>query len=150
MQLGYLQHLLPSEAPEEGEDFDTILQDVQERIVPGKFVYWLVLWHSSVIQLHSMRECMQDSCVQEYAAQRHLKFACDPSGCAHTGVTHWQSPNFFAYYPANSSFPAMLGDMLSSAFNVIGFSWISSPACTELESVCALASLVLLVAGACL
>ena len=51
------------------------------------------------------------------------------------GVTHWQSPSFFAYYPANSSFPAMLGDMLSGALNMIGFSWISSPACTELEAV---------------
>lgn len=55
--------------------------------------------------------------------------------CCRAGITHWQSPNFFAYYPANSSFPGMLGDMLSSMFNVIGFSWISSPACTELERV---------------
>eukprot|EP00164_Ancoracysta_twista_P005632 GFYU01007722.1.p1 GENE.GFYU01007722.1~~GFYU01007722.1.p1 ORF type:complete len:495 (+),score=144.96 GFYU01007722.1:79-1563(+) len=51
------------------------------------------------------------------------------------GVTHWQHPSYFAYYPANSSFPSMLGDMLSSCFNVIGFSWITSPACTELETI---------------
>lgn len=36
-------------------------------------------------------------------------------------VTHWQSPNFFAFYPANSSFPSILGDMYSDMFNVIGF-----------------------------
>jgi len=52
------------------------------------------------------------------------------------GMTHWQSPSFFAYFPANSSFPGLLGEMLSGAFNVIGFSWIGSPAATELETVC--------------
>ncbi|RIA88366.1 pyridoxal-dependent decarboxylase conserved domain-containing protein [Glomus cerebriforme] len=51
------------------------------------------------------------------------------------GITHWQSPNFFAFYPANSSFPSILGDMYSDMFNVIGFNWASSPACTELESI---------------
>lgn len=40
---------------------------------------------------------------------------------------------FFAYFPANSSPPAILGDMLASMFNVIGFSWEASPASTELE-----------------
>jgi tyrosine decarboxylase len=50
------------------------------------------------------------------------------------GVTHWQSPSFFAYFPANSSYPAMLGDVLSATFNAIGFSWVTSPALTELEA----------------
>ncbi|KAK2077774.1 hypothetical protein QBZ16_004622 [Prototheca wickerhamii] len=51
------------------------------------------------------------------------------------GMTHWQHPNFYAWYPANSSYPAMLGDMLSSALGIIGFSWNGSPAATELETV---------------
>uniref|UniRef100_A0A8D3DA11 Aromatic-L-amino-acid decarboxylase n=1 Tax=Scophthalmus maximus TaxID=52904 RepID=A0A8D3DA11_SCOMX len=51
------------------------------------------------------------------------------------GVTHWQSPYFYAYFPAASSFPAMLADMLSGAIGCIGFSWAASPACTELETV---------------
>ena len=50
------------------------------------------------------------------------------------GVTHWQSPNFFAFFPANASFPAMLGDMLSSGLAVQGMLWATSPACTELET----------------
>jgi aromatic-L-amino-acid decarboxylase len=50
------------------------------------------------------------------------------------GVTHWQSPNFYAYFPCNSSGPSVLGDMLSSAFGVQGMLWVTSPACTELES----------------
>jgi aromatic-L-amino-acid decarboxylase len=50
------------------------------------------------------------------------------------GITHWQSPNFFAYFPANASGPAILGDLLSSGFGVQGMLWATSPACTELET----------------
>ncbi|KAF7659401.1 hypothetical protein LDENG_00297890 [Lucifuga dentata] len=51
------------------------------------------------------------------------------------GITHWHSPYFYAYFPAASSYPAMLGDMLCGAIGCIGFSWAASPACTELETV---------------
>ncbi len=50
------------------------------------------------------------------------------------GVTHWQSPNFFAYFSANASGPAILGDLLSSGLGVQGMLWSTSPACTELET----------------
>jgi aromatic-L-amino-acid decarboxylase len=50
------------------------------------------------------------------------------------GITHWQSPNFFAFFPANASGPAILGDLLSSGFGVQGMLWATSPACTELET----------------
>lgn len=50
------------------------------------------------------------------------------------GITHWQSPKFFAYFPANASGPAILGDLLSSALGVQGMLWATSPACTELET----------------
>jgi aromatic-L-amino-acid/L-tryptophan decarboxylase len=50
------------------------------------------------------------------------------------GITHWQSPNFFAYFPSNSSGPAILGDLLSSGLGVQGMLWATSPACTELET----------------
>uniref|UniRef100_A0A9I9CFG8 Tyrosine/DOPA decarboxylase 1-like n=2 Tax=Cucumis melo TaxID=3656 RepID=A0A9I9CFG8_CUCME len=49
------------------------------------------------------------------------------------GITHWQSPNFFAYFPASNSTAGLLGEMLGTAFNVVGFNWLSSPAVTELE-----------------
>ncbi|CAN6457791.1 unnamed protein product [Victoria cruziana] len=49
-------------------------------------------------------------------------------------LTHWQSPNFFAYFQANASTAAFLGEMLCSGFNVVGFNWMASPAATELES----------------
>ncbi len=50
------------------------------------------------------------------------------------GITHWQSPGFFAYFPANSSGPSILGDLLSSGLGVQGMLWATSPACTELET----------------
>ncbi len=50
------------------------------------------------------------------------------------GITHWQSPNFFAYFPANASFPSILGELLSAGLGVQGMLWSTSPACTELET----------------
>jgi len=50
------------------------------------------------------------------------------------GVTHWQSPNFFAYFPCNASGPGILGDLLSSGLGIQGMLWSTSPACTELET----------------
>ncbi len=50
------------------------------------------------------------------------------------GLTHWQSPNFFAFFPANASGPAILGDLLASGLGVQGMLWATSPACTELET----------------
>ena len=50
------------------------------------------------------------------------------------GLMHWQSPNFFGYFPANTSPPSILGDLLSAGLGVQGMLWLTSPACTELES----------------
>jgi aromatic-L-amino-acid decarboxylase len=50
------------------------------------------------------------------------------------GITHWQSPNFFAFFPANASGPSILGDLLSSGLGVQGMLWSTSPACTEVET----------------
>lgn len=50
------------------------------------------------------------------------------------GITHWQSPNFFGYFPANASGPAVLGELLSAGLGVQGMLWSTSPACTEIET----------------
>ena len=50
------------------------------------------------------------------------------------GITHWQHPSFFAYFPANSSGPGILGDLLASGLGVQGMLWATSPAATELET----------------
>jgi aromatic-L-amino-acid decarboxylase len=81
---GEIRASLPANPPATGEDFDALLKDVDQLILPG--------------------------------------------------VTHWQSPNFFAYFPCNASGPGILGDLLASALGVQGMLWSTSPACTELET----------------
>lgn len=82
---GYLQKQSPDAAPQFPESLETILDDIEKKIMPG--------------------------------------------------LTHWQSPNFFAYFQMNASTAAFLGEMLCSGLNVVGFNWITSPAATELEMI---------------
>jgi aromatic-L-amino-acid decarboxylase len=51
------------------------------------------------------------------------------------GLSHFQSPNFFGYFPSNGELSSVLGDYLSTGLGVLGLSWQSSPALTELEEV---------------
>ena len=81
---GDIRKQLPDHPPEDGENFEAVLADMNEKILPG--------------------------------------------------ITHWQSPNFFAFFPCNSTGPAILGDMLSTGLGVQGMLWATSPACTELET----------------
>jgi aromatic-L-amino-acid/L-tryptophan decarboxylase len=53
------------------------------------------------------------------------------------GLSHWQHPSFFGYFPANAPLSSVLGDLVSSGLGVLGLSWQSSPALTELEEVVA-------------
>jgi len=50
------------------------------------------------------------------------------------GLTHWQSPNFFGFFPANASYPAILGELMAAGLAVQGMLWQTSPACTEVET----------------
>ncbi len=49
------------------------------------------------------------------------------------GVTHWNHPRFFAFFPANNSYPSILGELLSAGLGVNAMLWQTSPAATELE-----------------
>ena len=49
------------------------------------------------------------------------------------GLSHWQHPGFYGYFPSNSELSSVLGDYLSTGLGVLGLSWQSSPALTELE-----------------
>lgn len=81
----YLLKTLPEDAPEQPEEWQEILKDFNETIVPG--------------------------------------------------VTHWQSPHFHAFYPTGCSYASIIGNILCDGLAVVGFSWMASPACTELEVV---------------
>ena len=50
------------------------------------------------------------------------------------GLTHWQHPAFFAYFPANTSHSSILAELLTAGLGVNGMNWVTSPACTELET----------------
>jgi len=51
------------------------------------------------------------------------------------GLSHWQHPRFFGYFPSNGELSSVLGDYLSTGLGVLGLSWQSSPALTEIEEV---------------
>ena len=80
---GDVRAILPAEAPEHGEDFADVLDDLDRVILPG--------------------------------------------------ITHWQAPGFFAYFPANASGPSALADLVSSGLGAQGMLWDTGPAVTELE-----------------
>ena len=81
---GQIRAALPDHAPEGPEDFDALLRDLDEIVVPG--------------------------------------------------LTHWQHPGWFAYFPAQSSPPAVLGELVAAGLGVQGMLWSTSPAATEIES----------------
>jgi len=51
------------------------------------------------------------------------------------GITHWNHPSFFAYFPSNTAYASVLGDLLTAGLGAQGMSWATSPAATELEEV---------------
>jgi aromatic-L-amino-acid/L-tryptophan decarboxylase len=58
----------------------------------------------------------------------------DLDGVIVPGIVNWQHPSFFAYFPSNTSYPSILGELLAAGLGVQGMSWVTSPACTELET----------------
>lgn len=82
---GYVWDLLPESAPQDGENWEKIFEDIERVIMPG--------------------------------------------------MTHWASPRFHAYFPTANSYPAICADILSGCLGIIGFTWASCPAATELEMV---------------
>ena len=79
-----------------------------------------------------LRELVPDAAPQE--GEDFQQIFKDIERVIMPGVTHWQSPHMHAYFPALNSYPSLLGDMLADGINCLGFTWASSPAATELES----------------
>jgi aromatic-L-amino-acid decarboxylase len=50
------------------------------------------------------------------------------------GSTHWQHPSFFAYFPSNVTYPSILAELATAGLGVQGMSWVTGPACTEVET----------------
>lgn len=62
------------------------------------------------------------------------KLIADVNRIIMPGITHWQSPNFFGFFPCNNSGPSILGELLAAGLGVQGMLWATSPSCTELET----------------
>src|SRR5205807_253131 len=60
---------------------------------------------------------------------------CDLDRIIVPGLSHWQHPRFFGYFPSNGLLASVLGDYVSSGLGVLGLAWQSSPALTEVEEV---------------
>lgn len=67
------------------------------------------------------------------AAEPFEKIISDFEEIIMPGITHWQSPDFFAYFPSNSSPPSVLAEMITSALGAQCMNWETSPAAAELE-----------------
>jgi aromatic-L-amino-acid decarboxylase len=51
------------------------------------------------------------------------------------GISHWNHPGWFAYFPSNTDLSSVLADLVSSGLGAQGMNWVTSPACTEVEDV---------------
>jgi aromatic-L-amino-acid/L-tryptophan decarboxylase len=74
----------------------------------------------------------------EHAPERGEPFAAvlrDLEEVLLPGMTHWQSPRYFAYFPSTGSEPGILAELLAAALNQVGILWRASPALQELEEV---------------
>ncbi len=80
----------------------------------------------------ALREALPDRAPED--PEPFARLLADVERLIVPGLTHWQSPNFFAFFPANASGPAVLGELLSAGLGVQGMLWATSPACTELET----------------
>jgi aromatic-L-amino-acid decarboxylase len=103
-------------------------------------VDWIANYHEFIEKFPVLSRCKPGEVMQSLPAtpplhgERLTAMLADVEKVILPGITHWQSPNFFAYFPSNASGPAILGDLLSSGLGVQGMLWATSPACTELET----------------
>jgi len=86
----------------------------------------------SQVQPGDIKNQLPDSAPAESESMEQIM--SDVNSIIMPGITHWQSPNFYAFFPSNTSGPSILGDLLSSGLGVQGMLWATSPACTELET----------------
>ncbi|KAI0703057.1 pyridoxal phosphate-dependent transferase [Cytidiella melzeri] len=74
-------------------------------------------------------------CIAPEEGEDFQQIADDYQSYIIPGLTHWQHPSFFAYYPTPCTFESILGDLYATSTANPGFNWSCSPACTELEAI---------------
>ena len=110
------------------------------RAAGHELIDWIAEYHERVGELPVLSQVEPGDVRRRLAAhpptapESFAAIMADVNGPILDGLTHWQSPNFYAFFPANAALSSVLGDLLSSGLGVNGFSWATSPAVTELET----------------
>ena len=117
-------HMTPEEFREHGRAVIDWIADYWERIES--------LPVASTVQPGDIRALLPDAAPEQPEPFENL--LADLDRVVMPGVTHWQHPGWFAYFPANSSPPSVLADTVSAGLGLIGLLWSASPAVTEVES----------------
>ena len=132
------------ESPREAPSADAVpvaphMTPEELRLWGGRFLEWVARYHEQIESYPVLSRVRPG----EVAAGLPESPPAEPDDFANVladldriivpGLTHWQSPGFFAFFPTPATGPAILGDLLSSGLGVQGMLWASSPACTELE-----------------
>lgn len=125
------------------DDYETPLKqfdDEQFRKAGYELIDWIADYHKNIEEYRVLSESKPDH-IYNQLPESAPESPCEFSEIMHNvdqiimpGVTHWQSPDFFAFFPCNNSGPSVLGEMLSAGIGVQGMLWQTSPACTELET----------------
>lgn len=105
----------------------------------GDITEWIASYFQNIEQYPVKSQCKPGDILQklpEIMPEKGEEFKSifeDFQSIILPGITHWQSPDFFAYFPANSSLPSVYGEMLMAALGVQAMKWETSPAAAELE-----------------
>jgi aromatic-L-amino-acid decarboxylase len=111
------------------------------RIAGHQIVDWIADYRSTVSERPVMAQTEPGGVKKQLPAQppdQPEPFAAivqDLDRVIVPGLSHWQHPQFFGYFPCNGTLASVLGDYVSTGLGVLGLAWQSSPALTELEEV---------------
>lgn len=109
------------------------------REVGHRLIDWIADYRAGVAELPVMSQVEPGAVraqLPEQAPRQPEPFAeilADLERIVLPGLSHWQHPRFFGYFPSNARLSSVLGDLASSGLGVLGLSWQSSPALTEVE-----------------
>jgi aromatic-L-amino-acid decarboxylase len=113
----------------------------QFREVGHRLVDWIADYRAGIANLPVMARSAPGDIKRDLppfppeAAENFETVIADLERVILPGLTHWQHPRFFGYFPSNATLASALGDYVSTGLGVLGISWQSSPALTELEEV---------------
>lgn len=111
------------------------------RLIGHRIVDWVADFRAGIAQRPVMAQVAPGQVKAQFPATPPLngesfdQILADLDTIIVPGLSHFQHPRFFGYFPANTLLASVLGDYLSTGLGALGLSWQSAPALTELEEV---------------